>query len=88
MSERRMSAGVKESSKGGFQDSPSTSHEVRTSRIVTKKRTKHIDNILNAKLIMSILPAYLPPLSGTINQESMPRDFDYALVMAYLSKGC
>jgi hypothetical protein len=36
---------------------------------------------------MIILPAYLPPLSDTINRDSVPREFEYALVTAYLSKG-
>jgi hypothetical protein len=38
-------------------------------------------------LISSILPAYLPPLSGAINRDSVPREFDYTLVTAHLSKG-
>jgi hypothetical protein len=41
---------------------------------------------VNAKLILSILPAYLPPLSGAINQDSVPRDFEYMLVTTYLLK--
>jgi hypothetical protein len=87
MSERRMSAGVQASSTGGVQASPSTAHGAGTSRITTETRTKHRDNIVNAKLIPSILPAYLPPLSGAINRDSVPRDFDYALVTTYLPKG-
>jgi hypothetical protein len=58
-----------------------------TSRTTTEARTKHRDDIANAKLILSILPAYLPPLSGAINRDSVPRDFDYALVTTYLPKG-
>jgi hypothetical protein len=42
---------------------------------------------VNAKMILSILPAYLPPLSSAINRDSVPRDFEYALVTAYLPKG-
>jgi hypothetical protein len=42
---------------------------------------------VNAKLIPTILPTYLPPLSGAINRDSVPRDFDYTLVTAYLLKG-
>jgi hypothetical protein len=38
-------------------------------------------------MIPSILPKYIPPLRGTVNQDSVPRDFDYALVTAYLPKG-
>jgi hypothetical protein len=48
---------------------------------------KQRDNIVNWKLILSILPTYLPPLSGAINQDNMPKDFEYALVMEYLLKG-
>jgi hypothetical protein len=67
MSKRRMSVGVQASSTGGVQASPSTAHGVGTSRIATETRTKHIEDIANAKRILSILPAYLPPLSGVIN---------------------
>jgi hypothetical protein len=42
---------------------------------------------VNANLIPIILPVYIPPLSGAVNRDSMPRDFDYALVTVYLSKG-
>ena len=80
MSERRMYAGVQASSTGGVQDSPSTARGVGNSRTTTEARTKHRDAIVNAKLILSILPACLPPLSGAINQDSVPRDFDYALI--------
>ena len=41
----------------------------------------------NVKLVPSILPAYIPPLSGAINRDSVPREFKYTLVTAYLSKG-
>jgi hypothetical protein len=37
-------------------------------------------------MILSILPAYLPPLSGAINRDSVPKDFEYALVTVYLLK--
>jgi hypothetical protein len=39
------------------------------------------------KMIPSILPTYIPPLSGTVNQVSVPKDFEYELVTMYLSKG-
>jgi hypothetical protein len=87
MSERRMSAGVQASSTGGVQASPSTAHGAGTSRIMTETRTKHRDDLVNAKLIPRILPTYIPPLSGAVNRDSVPRDFDYALVTAYLPKG-
>jgi len=87
MSERRMSIGVQASSKGGFQASPSTARGAGPSRTMTKTRTKHRDNIANAKLILRILPVYIPPLSGNINHDSVPKDFEYTLITVYLSKG-
>jgi hypothetical protein len=42
---------------------------------------------MNTKLILFILSAYLPPMSGTSNHESVPRDFKYTLITAYLLKG-
>jgi hypothetical protein len=41
----------------------------------------------NARLVPSILPSYIPPLSGAINRDNVPRDFEYTLVTAYLPKG-
>jgi hypothetical protein len=38
-------------------------------------------------MIPSILPKYIPPLSGPVNRDSVPRDFDYVVVTAYLPKG-
>jgi hypothetical protein len=87
MSERRMYGGVQASSTGGFQASPSTARGARTSIIMTETRTKHRDDLTNAKLIPSILPVYIPPLSGVVNRDIVPRDFDYALVIVYLPKG-
>jgi hypothetical protein len=87
MSERRMSIGVQASSAGGVQASPSTARGAGTSKIMTETRTKHRDDLVNAKLIPSILPAYIPPLSCAVNIDSVPGYFDYALVTAYLPKG-
>jgi hypothetical protein len=42
---------------------------------------------VNANLILSILLAYLPPLSDVISQDSVLRDFEYELVTAYFPKG-
>ena len=86
ISERRMSTRVQASSKGGLQASSLTTRE-RTSRAGAERRTKHKDDIANAKLVPSILPAYIHPLSGVINRDSVPRDFEYTLVTAYLPKG-
>jgi hypothetical protein len=70
----------------GVAASPSTSRS-RPSRQTDEKRTKHRDDIANAKLILSILPTYIPPLSGEINCDSVPQEFEYAMVIAYLPKG-
>jgi hypothetical protein len=66
------------------QASPSNSHGAGPS---CERRTKHKDDLANAKIILSILPAYLPALMDAINQYSVPKDFEYELVIAYLSKG-
>jgi hypothetical protein len=82
-----MSIGVQASSMRGLPASPSTAHGARPSRPSDEKRTKHRDDLANAKLIPSILPTYIPPLSGTVNRDSVPRDFEYTLVTTYLPKG-
>jgi hypothetical protein len=87
MPERVMSVGVQVSSTRGVQASPSTAHRSRPSRIVTEKRTKHRDDLENAKLIPTILPNHILPLVGVVSLDSVPRDFDYTMVTAYLSKG-
>jgi hypothetical protein len=51
-----------------------------------EKRTKHRVDLVNVKLISSILPAYLPPLSGAITCNSVPHEFEYALITTHLSK--
>jgi hypothetical protein len=45
------------------------------------------DDLANAKQISTILPTYIPPLSGVVNCDNVPRDFEYALVTTYLPKG-
>jgi hypothetical protein len=62
-----ISIGVQESSMRGLLASPSTSRGARPSQPLDEKETKHKDDLENAKLISSILPSYLPPLSGAIN---------------------
>jgi hypothetical protein len=86
MLERGLSIGVQESSMRGLTASPSTAR-VGPSRPLNEKRAKHKDDLANAKLILSILIAYIPPLSGVVNRDSIPRDFEYALFTAYLPKG-
>jgi hypothetical protein len=38
-------------------------------------------------MIPIILPKYIPPLSGIVNRDIVPRDFEYVVVTAYLQKG-
>lgn len=86
MSERGVSTGVQASSTSGLSASLSTAR-AGPSRPVDEKRTKHRDDLANAKLIPSILPTYLPPLSGAINRDNVPKDLEYNLVTVYLPKG-
>jgi hypothetical protein len=87
MAEKVMSTGIQASSMRGVQASPSTARGSGPSRAATEKRTKHRDDLVNAKLIPTILPDYIPPLASTVSRDSVPRDFDYTLVTAYLPKG-
>jgi hypothetical protein len=41
----------------------------------------------NAKQIPSGFPEYIPPLDGIFSRDSIPCDFEYTLITAYLSKG-
>jgi hypothetical protein len=84
MSERVMSQA---SSTRGVQASPSTARGSRPSRPTTEKRTKHRDDLENVKLIPTILPDYIPPLADAVSRDSVPRDFEYTMVTAYLPKG-
>jgi hypothetical protein len=86
MSERGVSTSVQESLRRGLSTSPATS-PAGPSRLVDEKRTKHKDDLTNAKLIPSILPTYLPPLRSAINHDSVPREFEYTLITEYLPKG-
>jgi hypothetical protein len=82
-----MSIGVEASSTRGLLASLSTSRGAGPSRSSDEKRTKHRDDLANAKLIPTILPTYIPPLSGALNQDSVPKDFEYTLVTLYLPRG-
>jgi hypothetical protein len=42
---------------------------------------------VNANLLPSILPEYIPPLTDVVSHDSFPRDFDYTIITAYLPKG-
>jgi hypothetical protein len=74
MLERGMSTRVQASSLRGVAASPLTSR-VGTSRASAESRTKNRDDETNAMLVPTILPAYIPPLSGDINMENVSRDF-------------
>jgi hypothetical protein len=54
---------------------------------VIEKRTKHRDDLGIAKLIPSILIDYIPPLAVVVSHDSVPRDFDYTVIIVYLLKG-
>jgi hypothetical protein len=54
---------------------------------VEKTRSKHCDDLANAKLIPSIFPYYIPPLAGAVSHDNIPRDFEYTLITVYLPKG-
>jgi hypothetical protein len=87
MAEKVMSTGIQASSTRGVQASPSTARRSGPSRPTAEKRTKHRDDLANVKLILTILPDYIPPLAGAVSRDSVPRDFDYTLVTAYLRRG-
>jgi hypothetical protein len=86
MAEKFMSAGAQDSSITGLQASPSNAHRFGPSRTTIEKWSKHHD-LVNAKLIPSIMPDYIPPLVDMVGRDSIPRDFDYTLTTAYLPKG-
>jgi hypothetical protein len=87
MVEKVMSTCFQASSTRGVQASPSTARGSGPSQAATEKRTKHRDDLVNVKLIPTILPNYIPPLAGAVSRDSAPRDFDYTLVTVYLLKG-
>jgi hypothetical protein len=82
-----MSIGVQASSTRGMQASPSTAPRSGPSQRSIEKRTKHKYDLENMKLIASIFSDYIPPLDGMVNRDSVPRDFEYTMVTAYLPKG-
>jgi hypothetical protein len=84
MVEKVMSIGIHTSSTRGLQASPSTR---RRSSHTTAKRSKHDDDLANAKQILSVLPDYILPLAGAVTRDSIPRDFEYTLITAYIPKG-
>jgi hypothetical protein len=87
MVEKVMFAGIQASSTRGVQESPSTARGFGPSLVVTEKRTKHRDDLFNLKLIPSILPNYNLPLVSAVSHDSVPRKFDYTVIIVYLPKG-
>jgi hypothetical protein len=85
MSECRISIGVQASSSGAMSASPSTA-QARPSRPPLERRSKLENNFATMKMIPSIFPKYIPPLIRPVNRDSIPRDFDYAVVTTYLPK--
>jgi hypothetical protein len=39
------------------------------------------------KQMPSVFPDYISPLTGVVNRDSVPSDFEYTLIIAYLPKG-
>jgi hypothetical protein len=87
MADKAMCEGIQVSSTRGLQDSPSTRHRSKRGNPVTEKRSKHRDDMDNAKQIPSILPNYIPPLVDAVNHDNIPRDYEYILITAYIPKG-
>ena len=87
MFERVIYVGVQASSTRGVQASPSTAHGSGPSRPTTEKRTKHRDDLANAKLISTILLDYIPPLVSAVSRDSVLIYFENTMVTAYLPKG-
>jgi hypothetical protein len=54
---------------------------------MTEQRSKHRDDLANAKKISSILPDYIPPLVGMVNRDNIPHEYEYTLTTTYIPKG-
>jgi hypothetical protein len=78
-----MFVGIQASSFGRLQASPLTGQH---SGLTVVKQRKHHDDLANVKQISSVLPKYILPLAGTMNHDSIPRDFEYTLITAYIQK--
>jgi hypothetical protein len=87
MADKAMSEGVQASSTRGLQASPSTGRRSKCVNPATEKRSKHRDDLANAKQIPSVLPDYIPPLAGMVNRDNIPWDFEYTLITAYIPEG-
>ena len=75
ISEREMSTSIQASLMRGVQASSSTTRGARPSRPSVEKRTKHRDDLENAKMILTILPNYIPPLAGVVIRDRCAKIF-------------
>jgi hypothetical protein len=75
MPKRPISEGVQASSTRILQSSPSTGRRSGRVNPRSEQRSKHRDDLANAKKISLILPEYIPPLVGIINRDNIPREF-------------
>jgi hypothetical protein len=75
MAEKVMSGSIQVSSMRGVQASLSTTRGSKPSQVITKKRTKHRDDLANAKHILTIFPDYIPPLAGMVSLDSVTERF-------------
>jgi hypothetical protein len=71
MAKKVMSIRAQASSTRGVQASPLTERRSEPSRTVPEKRTKHRDDLANAKLIPSIMPDCIMPLASVVSHESL-----------------
>jgi hypothetical protein len=84
MAERVMYVGIQASSTGGLQASPSTGHH---SSCATEKKASTTTIWLTRSRSHQSFLEYILPLAGTVNHNSIPRDFEYTLITAYIPKG-
>jgi hypothetical protein len=87
MADKVMSTSIQASLTRGVQASLSTTCGSGPSRSVAEKRTKHRDDLENTNLIPTISPDYILPLASVVSRDSVPRDFDYTMVIVYLPNG-
>jgi hypothetical protein len=87
MADKPLSKGVEVSLTRELQASPSTRRRSIRVNPMNEKQSKHRGDLANAKRIPSILPNYIPPLVGAVNRDSIPHDYEYTLITAYILKG-
>jgi hypothetical protein len=85
--EKVMSTSILASLMRGVQASLLISCGSGPSQVSTEKRTKHRDDLANAKLIPTIFTDYILPLADAVSRDSLPRYFEYTMATTYLPKG-